>query len=304
MNSQTKGHIAAITANLIFGANYSIVKHITPRVIQPFGLNVVRVLVTVFLFWLLWFFNPKPIKVSRKDWGLFVICAAFGIAINQMLFVKGLSLTTSIHASLLGLATPVFITIIAAVILKERLGIYKVAGLLSGIAGAAFLILQKESTGSGEAVFIGNLFIVMNAISYAIFLVISRPLMTRYSPLWVLRIIFTFGTFMILPFGWEQFIAVDWPVLDTSEWLAIAFSAILSTFAAYLLNLFSLKYITSSANGTYIYTQPVFAALVAIFFLGEQLTVAKIFAAILIFTGVYLVNKKKSETPQGNKKVA
>jgi drug/metabolite transporter (DMT)-like permease len=135
----------------------------------------------------------------------------------------------------------------------------------------------------------------MNAISYAVFLVISRPLMKKYSPLWVLRIIFTIGAFMIIPFGWNEFNEVDWPAIKPSEWAAIAYVGILSTFAAYLLNIFSLKYITSSANGTYIYTQPVFAAMIAILFLGEELSIVKIICAALIFSGVFLVYKKQAE---------
>jgi drug/metabolite transporter (DMT)-like permease len=289
--NRTKAHFAALTANLIFGANYSIVKYITPGAIKPLGLNVIRVLVSLVMFWGLLLFKPSSPAVSKKDIGRFILCAATGIAINQMLFIKGLSLTTSIHASLLSLGTPVFITIIAAWLLKEQLTIIKIAGLFLGISGAVLLISGRESTGSGSDIFLGDSLVLINAISYGFFLVLSRPLMQKYSPLHVLRWVFTIGTFMIIPFGWNQFTQIAWSNITTYQWLALAFVAIGATFLAYVFNIYSLKYIKSTENGTYIYTQPLFATLIAIIFIGETITPVKIISAVLISAGVYLVNR-------------
>jgi drug/metabolite transporter (DMT)-like permease len=293
MTKNTKAHAAVLSANFIFGSNYAIVKYITPSVLHPFALNVVRILVSLVMFWFLFLFKPGKIKLLKKDIPRFLLCALTGVVINQIFFIKGVSLTTSIHSALLSLATPIFITIIAAWLLREGLTVLKFTGLVLGIGGAAMLILLKDSTHTGNNILLGDVMVLINAVSYAFYLVLVRPLMKTYSGIQVLRWIFTFGSLVILPFGMQEFLATDWAALAFSHWLALGFIAVGATFLAYLLNVYGISIIGASATGAYIYTQPVFAALIAIFFAGERFSIVKLVAAILIFTGVYLANFKK-----------
>ncbi|GAC1531654.1 MAG: DMT family transporter [Sediminibacterium sp.] len=294
MNRPTKAHLAVLGANFIFGANYAIVKYITPAFIQPFALNVVRVLVSLLMFWSLFLLHPGKAGIRKKDIPRFLACGLTGVAINQLLFIKGLSLSTSIHSALLSLGTPIFITLIAAWLLREGLNLNKIAGLACGIGGAVLLILIKDSNHTGSNVLLGDILILVNAISYAFYLVLVRPLMTVYRPIHVLRWVFTFGALVILPFGWNQFVHTNWQAFQLYHWLALAFIAIGATFLAYLFNIYGIAVIGASATGSYIYTQPVFAAIIAILFTGEQVTVTKTIAAALIFVGVYLVNRNKT----------
>ena len=101
MKSNTKAHLAVLTTNIIFGINYAAMKFITPAYIHPFGLNMARVLCALLLFWFLFLLKPGATGIQLKHIPRFLICALTGVVINQLLFVKGLSLTTSIHASLL-----------------------------------------------------------------------------------------------------------------------------------------------------------------------------------------------------------
>ncbi len=284
-----------LAANLIFGANYSIVKYVTPGFVKPFALNVVRIVVSVALLWSLYLMKPSSPGIQKRHVGRFVLCAITGVAINQLLFIKGLSLTTSIHAALLTLATPIFITLIAAWLLKEGLGLYKIGGLLIGVAGALLLLAVKERTGDAANILLGDVYILINAISYAFYMVLVRPLMLEYRPVHVIRWVFTIGMFMIVPFGYTEFVQTDWTALTTPAWISLAFVVVGATFLAYLFNIYGIKEIGASATGTYIYTQPLFAALVAIFFLGEEFTLKKVIAAVLIFTGVYLVNLARNK---------
>jgi drug/metabolite transporter (DMT)-like permease len=295
LNKNIKAHIAALAANIIFAANYSIVKLVTPSAIKPFGLNLLRVLVSIVMFWSLYLMKPSKPGFKRKDLRRFIICAATGIVINQLLFIKGLSLTTSIHASLLSLGTPVFITIIAAWLLKERLTVNKIVGLILAIGGGALLIATKEGNGDGSDILFGDILVLVNAVSYGFFIVLVRPLMNAYSPIHVLRWAFTIGTCMILPFGFKQFTEVQWSVINLHQWLALAFITLGATFLAYLFNVYSIRTIGSSATGTYIYTQPVFAAIIAVIATGESITTIKIASALLIFAGVFVVNLKIKE---------
>jgi drug/metabolite transporter (DMT)-like permease len=293
LNKGNFAHIALIFTNLFFALNISAVKHLTSNnLVQAFGLNVVRVGVSVLLFWAMYLLRPVNIKIDKSDRMRLFLCAVSGIAINQLLFIKGLSLTYPIHAALLLLITPILIVFIAAWLLKERLGILKLIGLVLGISGALVLVLAKDSIGNGNNVLLGDLFIIINAISYTIYFIIVKPLMLKYNAVVVLRWVFTIGLVLVLPFGWIEFTEIPWLKYNAIDFTSMGLIVITGTFLAYLFNLYGIKILGPSVAGFYIYTQPVFAALIAMFFLHEQLELYKILAAVLIFSGVYLANKQ------------
>lgn len=292
MNRKTIAHLAVLSANLFFGINFTVVKYVVPQFMEPIALNVCRVAGSVFLFWLLFLLKPTRAGIDRKDIPRFFVCALSGVALNQVMFIKGLALTTSIHASLLILITPIVITFIAAWVLKERITALKIIGLLLGISGAVILIVMKDNTHTGNNILVGDILIALNAITYAFYLVWVRPLMHKYSPVHVIRWVFTLGAAMIIPYGWASFSSTDFNALDAGHWAAVLFVVTGGTFFAYLFNIFGVKVIGASATGAYIYTQPVFGAIIAILFLGENYDGYKFLSAILIFAGVYLANYK------------
>jgi drug/metabolite transporter (DMT)-like permease len=294
VNKKLPAHLGLLGTNLFFAVNLSAVKYLTAgNYMQPFGMNVIRVGVSVILFWLLYLIYPSAQKIERKDTGRFLLCALTGIAINQMLFLKGLSLTYSIHAVLLMLTTPILITIIAAWILRERLNIYKAAGLALGVSGAVVLISARQSSGTGENVLLGDMLVIINAVSYTVYFILVKPLMLKYNPVQVIRLVFTYGLLMVLPFGWNEFISIEWRHFGTIEYTCIGLITICGTFLAYLFNVYGIKVLGASVAGAYIYIQPVFATIIAMIFLKENLEAYKVLAAILIFTGVFLCNKTK-----------
>lgn len=294
MNSKTKAHLAVLTANLIFGAGYAVIKTITPTYLAPYSLNMVRVVVSLVLFWSLLLFTPSRVSIDKKDIPLFILCGITGVVINQIMFVKGLALTSAIHSSLLSLATPIFITIIAIWLIGEKFSINKFIGLSLGIGGATLLVLVKDGQSNNGSSLLGDLFVLINAISFAFYMVLVKPLMEKYNAVHVLRWVFTFGSIFILPVAYPDFIATDWSLFGTSEWLALAFVVLLVTFLSYLFTVYGLQELGPSVTGAYIYTQPVFATIIAMVFAGEHFTYIKAVAAILIFSGVYLVNRKKA----------
>ena len=293
MTAQSKAHLGLLATNLFFAINLSAVKYLTGNhLMGPFGMNVIRVGVSVILFWLFYLLKPSSAKIERTDLGRFFLCALTGIAINQMLFLKGLSLTYSIHAVLLMLTTPILITIIAASLLKERINPAKVTGLVLGVTGAALLISSGRNTGTGDNVLLGDIYILINAISYTYYFILVKPLMLKYNPVQVIRLVFTFGFFMVLPFGWSEFVSIPWQSFSPTAYTCLTLIVIGGTFLAYLFNLYGIKVLGASVAGTYIYSQPVFATVIAMVFLKEDLELYKIISAVMIFTGVYLCNKK------------
>jgi drug/metabolite transporter (DMT)-like permease len=293
--SQTriKAHLALIGTNIFFAINFSAVKYlINNQFIQPFGLNFIRMLFTTILLWALYFVNPVKIKVKKIHYKRFLICALLGIVINQLLFIKGLSMTYSIHASLLMLTTPIFITIIAAFILKEQLHKFKILGLLLGVSGALILVLARKNIGTGSNIFWGDIFVIINAVCYSCYFILVKPLMKRYSAMSVIRVLFTMGTLIAMPVCWNEFIAIPWSSYSLFDVAILLQIVIGGTFFAYTFNLYGIKYLGASVSGAYIYTQPFFATIIAMIFMNEKLDGYKIIAAVFIFIGVYLVTKK------------
>ena len=259
---------------------------------HPFGINLIRVSVSAILFWILYLAKPAKTTIARADLPRFILCALTGIAINQMLFLKGLSLTYSIHAVLLMLSTPILITIFAAFLLREMISGLQVIGLALGVGGAVLLIALGKNTGSGDNVLLGDTLILVNAVSYTFYFIMVKPLMLKYNPVQVTRMIFTLGFFVVLPFGWTEFTDISWTSFGWVEYSCLGLIVLGGTFLAYLFNVYGIKVLGASVTGMYIYLQPIFAAIIAMIFLNEHLEWYKVLAGVLNFTGVYLSNKK------------
>jgi drug/metabolite transporter (DMT)-like permease len=294
MKDTTKAHIAALLGNFFFGAAIVAIKHLIPKVMPSLALNVLRVGIALILFWVLYLFNPGKASIQKKHIPLFLLCGCAGVAINQILFIKGTALTSGIHASLLGLCTPIAITIIAAWLLKVKITTNKLIGLLLGVGGAATLVLVKTQTNAESDAF-GDILIILNAFSYAFYLVLVAPLMQSYKPIHVIRWVFLIGSLIIIPIGFHDFTQIHWEFFNWTHWVALAFVVFGATFSAYLLIVYAIGKLGAPKVGTYIYTQPVFATITSMLLYNEQLTYIKIIAAFFIFSGVFMVNRKNSE---------
>lgn len=231
--------------------------------------------------------------LQRRDIGRLALCGLLGVAINQMLFIKGLTMTTAIHASLLMLCSPILITLLAFWILKERVTVLKIAGLLLGVAGSVWLIAGKQSTSQPKDYLLGDIFIILNGISYAFYFILVKPLMERYTALQVVRWAFTFGFLMMLPVGWIQFGEIGWQQITLTHAGVLAFVVVAGTFLAYVFNAYGIRVLGPGTTSAYIYIQLVFAVSIAVLFFNEQLTLQKIIAGAMILGGVYLVSMKK-----------
>jgi drug/metabolite transporter (DMT)-like permease len=286
-------HAAILGANIIYGLNYSIAKDVMPEFIQPFGFIFCRVSGALLLFWMFAQFAEKE-KVSERDLALMAVCGAFGVASNQLMFFYGLNLTSPINAAIILTCNPILVLLISALVIRERITSRKIMGIGLGLTGAVGLILFKGTSALSSDGFIGDLFVFLNATSYAIYLVLVKPLMQKYKPMTVIKWVFLFGFIYVLPFGWTQFQEIEWATFTTNIWWAFAFVVIGTTFLAYLFNIFGLKELSPSVVSIYIYSQPLIASIMAIALQKDELGIEKIVAALFIFSGVYLVSTKKS----------
>lgn len=294
MKDNVKAHLAVLGTNIFFSINFSAVKYLfTLKHIQPFGLNYIRIIVTTFLLWVLYMFSKQKVSIDKKDYLRMFFCSITGIVLNQLLFIKGLSYTTPIHGALLMLTTPILITFFASIFLKESLNYFKIIGLLLGIGGASILIVSRSSNGHATNTMLGDVLILINAISYMIYFIIVKPLMQKYSPITIIRMLFTIGFIVALPFCLNEFSHTTWSLLTLSEIGSLALITIGGTFLAYTFNIYAINKLGAGITGNYIYTQPIFAGMIAIGLHQDTLAYYKILAAFLIFGGLYLANKKK-----------
>jgi len=277
MTLKLKAHLGLLATNLFFAINVSAIKYLTTQGFTgPYGLNVIRSGICVVLFWILFLISSEKKRIDKKYIVRFLLCAFTALAGNQMLFMKGVSLTYPIHASLLLLVTPILITFIAAWILKEMINLTKLIGLFLGVAGACILIMSGKNTAKGNDILLGDVLVIMSTVLYTIYFILVKPLMEKYSTMNVMRWIFTFGFLMIVPLGWNEFGQIPWNQFSFYEYLLLFVIVVPGTFLA----------------GAYIYLQPVFAVIIATIFLKESLELYKIIAGIVIFSGVYLANRQ------------
>lgn len=288
MKPVLRAHLFLFIVNLFYGAGFSVSKMVMPEFIEPFGFILIRVSVTTVLFFLIHHFWIKE-KVANKDFLLLAVCGLFGVVINQEMFFMGLKITTPINASLIMIMTPILVFVISFLGGSEKATWQKIIGLVLGFSGALFILAGRGFSFSGETV-LGDFFILVNATSYAIYLVIVRPLMQKYHPLTVVKWVFFFGLIPVFALGYGQFSAIQWVTFGTETWLAVAFIIICTTFLAYLLNMLALHEVHSSVVGAYIYLQPILATLISIALGKDALNSNKLVAAALIFSGVYLVS--------------
>lgn len=284
-------HFSLFIANLIYAVNYSFAKDVMPNYITPSGFILLRVIGAFILFSIAYHIFIKE-KIEKEDILRLSICGLFGVAINQLLFFEGLNLTTPINAAIVMTVNPVLVILLSFIIIKDPVTIRKSIGIILGLFGASFLILQSGNLEFLHSHFKGNLLVLINATSYGAYLVIVKPMMRKYHPITVMYVVFGIGLLYVFPFGINDLLEIEWYSIPHTVNMQIFFVVFFTTFVAYLCNSLALQYLKPTTVSTYIYLQPVLATTFAIFWGSDFLDSKKIIAAAFIFLGVYLVSAR------------
>lgn len=298
MSNILKAHFALFFVNALYGANNIIAKDVMPTYLTPNVFIAFRVLGATCLFWLVSLFTKRE-KVEKTDIFKLAICGVFGVAVNQLCFFHGLNYSSAMNSGIIMTLNPIIVAVMAFFILKESLNSRKIIGIFIGATGAVFLALQ--STNSEGSTFLGDILLFINALSYAIYLILVKPLMKKYSALTVTTYVFTFGAIYVLLFPKTimDFYTVDFSIIPFDSWLRIVFVIIGVTFFTYLLTMYAMKFLSATVTSTYIYLQPVLVIVFAYLFyeIGfsadntKDINFFKIALMCIIFIGVFLVAK-------------
>ncbi len=287
------GHLSLLLANIIFGANNPIARMLMPEVINPLALTFIRFSGGMTLFWLTSFFFKRE-RVPAKDKFLLFCASVFALSLNQLPFFKGLSMTSSVDASIIVTLAPIVTMLFSALILKEPITRLKVLGVLTGAAGALVLIFSDQVAGFSSSNLIGNLIVFSAVISFALYITLFKRLVDRYHPITIMKWMFLFATITGLPFSCGALLSTDFSALVIYDWLKVGFVVFFATFIGYLLLPIGQQNLRPTTLSMYNYVQPIVASLIAILIGMDQLGHQQIIASILVFAGVYIVTQSKS----------
>ena len=292
MSQRTLALIATSIATLIYGVTFTVAKEVMPLYIKPSGFILIRVGCAAMVFWLLGVFvKAKPIE--KSDYKNIIIAAFFGVGFNMLTFFKGLSYTTPISASVMMVTSPILVLIFASILLKEKLILRKIAGVIIGLIGAVVLIAYGSSPNvDAKNMMLGNFLVFINAASYGMYLVKAKKLIEKYNPIVFVKWLYLFGLLFVIPFGFSELTEVQWHLMPTSIYLKVGFVVLFTTCITYLFNLFALSKLKPTTVSVFIYLQPVIASIYALFVGSDSLNMVKIAATLLIFLGVFLVTKQ------------
>lgn len=297
MKEKLKGHAAMFSANFLWGVMSPLSKSIFfTGVISAFSLTNMRMAGAAVFFWVASLFMPRE-RVTRRDLLLLFAASLFGITLNQGFFVMGLSYTTPIDASVVASLTPIITMILAAFIQKEPMTGKKVIGVFMGLSGALMLILNgvDSSSGglSGDRV-VGDLFCLIAEVSFAIYYVAFKGLISRYTPVTLMKWMFLFSTVCCLPMGGAEVSSIPFASLDGAIYFDLFFVIFGATFLSYMLVSVGQKRLRPTVVSMYNYIQPIVASLLAIWWGMDSFDLKKGFAILLVFLGVYVVTTSKS----------
>ena len=218
--------------------------------------------------------------------------AFFSAALNLILFVNGVSLTSPIDASISTSTLPIWTIILSAIFLKERVAGSKLLGILLGIGGSLILIFSGSTQFNiGSSNIWGSLMCIGSQISYSIYLVFFQDIIKKYSPITLMKWKYLFGAMMLLPFSITALPEISWSAFTSGNWLSLSYILLFGTFLSYMIIPIGQKVHKPTVVAMYNYLQPVCATVFAVFFVQDNLTPMKIIATALIFTGVMLVNR-------------
>lgn len=285
-------HAALFMVQVMFGT-WPIFGKIALRALPPTALVAFRVAGGAIAFLVLQKLARRAERnITRKDYARLVLYSLLGVVLNQFLFVKGLSYTTVINATLLGTTIPVFTLLVCLFLGLDKISLRRICGIVLAAAGVIYLVDPMRASFSADTT-LGNLLIVANSFSYGTYIAISKDILKRHGALVVITWIFIFGSFMTLPFGaWSVAHSNSVEHAGTLIWLTVLYIILVPTVGAYYLNAWALSRVAPSTVAVYIYLQPLIAFALAPLLLQEPLNGRTWIAALLIFAGVAIVSRR------------
>jgi drug/metabolite transporter (DMT)-like permease len=242
--------------------------------------------------------HGRALVPPRAELPRLALCALLGIPLNMWLYMEGVQRTSALHTGLLVVQIPVFTYAIACLARAERAERRRLVGIGVALAGALVIVLERAPEGGGGGSRLGNVLIVLNCLSYALYLVLARGILQRFPTLVVITWLFWLSVPAVpLLFAGGPL----WPSpAEPRALLSFAYTLVFATFAAYLLNAFALARVPASTVAIFIFLQPLVAGAAGVLVLGERLTLSVLCAGVLLLAGIGLVALARPESTPGD----
>ncbi len=279
-------HIPLLIVQITFGSLPPFSK-LALKFFPPMSVVFFRVFSTAILFSLIFFLFKKESIKENVHYGWFILFGLFGVAGNQLFYLKGVSITTAVNAGILVTTIPIFTLIVALLLKKEEINFIKILGVIVAFSGVAFLI-DFGRFQLNENLF-GDLFIIANSCFYAVYLVISKKMLRIYSSFTVITYVFIFSSFLVAPFTIPSLADIDFSNIPLHGYLSLLMVLVGGTFIPYLTVTFALQNTNSTSVAIYSYLQPIIATILSVIIVGEPLTIKLVIAAAIIIIGVSIV---------------
>lgn len=263
-------------------------------VITPLLMTDFRMIGAACLFWIASLFT-QPEHVNHKDMLSLFFAALFGIVFNQGTYIFGLGMTSPINASIVTTSLPILTMVIAAIYLREPITGKKLLGVFMGAVGALLLILSGQPMSGGQSGSIGgDLLCLFAQFCFSLYLVFFKGLIGKYSPITLMKWMFTYASICLIPFSYTEIVQLDWSLLDYKVIAGLVMVVFCATFISYLLIPIGQKNLRPTVTSMYNYLQPIVASILAIAWGMDSFNALKIVAVILVFSGVFFVTQSKS----------
>ncbi|WP_171903807.1 DMT family transporter [Cellulosilyticum sp. I15G10I2] len=277
----------------LFWAGAFIAGKIAVAEFSLFTLTFIRFLTAlVIVFPLMIKYEPDRWKISFKEFPIFILTGFLGIFTYHVLFFIALTKTTAINSSLIGATNPMATTIIAALFLNERIGLKRAGAILLAFMG----VLLTASRGNIEAFTTmrfnsGDVLMLCAVIAFAVYSVVSKKIMIKYSPIIILTYSFLTAVIMLIPF-----VIMERPIsylhgISIKAWGSVFYMGIFASAIGYLLQQYAIKAYGASKTMLFVNLVPVFSIIISVIILKETVNLITLISAVIIITGVYLSSR-------------
>lgn len=278
-------------ANMMWGLMAPIAKLVMAAgVVSPLILTDFRIYGAAMLFWVTSLFCKRE-HVPAHDLLLLAGAAMLGILCNQGSFIFGVGFTSPGEASVITTTMPMWVMLLAWIILREPITLKKVGGIVLGATGALLLVLNGASAGGmkGDNPVLGDMLVLTAQLSYAFYLTLYKKFIAKYSLVTLMKWMFLFAAVALTPFSIPAIASTDWGAIAPMHWGGILYVMCCGTFLAYICIMVGQKNLRPTIVGMYNYLQPIVSLMIGVYLGLDSFTPVKAGAVLLIFAGVFLV---------------
>jgi drug/metabolite transporter (DMT)-like permease len=246
----------------------------------------------------------RPLIPPRGSWPQLALMGFIGIFVHQMLQVYGLTMTSAVHTGWLIGLIPIWSALLAALVLKERFGAAKVAGLALGFAGA-LLVVTRGRLGGGLLALPstrGDALILASTVNWAIYTVAGHATIRKLGPDRATAGSMALGLLMLAPFFVAGGCGRDLPGLSAAGWGALLFLGIGCSGLGYLFWYGALETVEASRVAALLYIEPLVTLAAAVVLLGEPVGAATLAGGALVLSGVYVIQRAGRSASTGDKR--